>query len=61
MPILVSCVIFLVVAIGAALATRLFDLGWIRRAERSRAVLVTDRGRAGFADTFGLQVDRLAG
>jgi hypothetical protein len=44
-------------AVGAALTGRLFDLGWIRRAERSRAVHLTDRGRKGFLDVFGFKVD----
>jgi DNA-binding transcriptional ArsR family regulator len=41
-------------AIGAALTARMFDLGWIRRARTSRAVRITDRGRAGLRDAFGL-------
>ena len=41
-------------AIGAALTARMFDLGWIRRARTSRAVRVTDRGRAGLWDALGL-------
>ena len=41
-------------AIAAALTARMFDLGWIRRARTSRAVRVTDRGRAGLWDAFGL-------
>lgn len=32
-------------ALGAALASRLFDLGWIERVPGSRAVRVTDTGR----------------
>lgn len=44
-------------AVGAALTSRLFDLGWIRRAERSRAVHVTDHGRKGFPDVFGVDTD----
>jgi DNA-binding transcriptional ArsR family regulator len=47
-------------AVGAALTGRLLDLGWIRRAEHSRAVLVTDAGREGFAGAFGVRVDELA-
>jgi len=50
-------------ALGAALAGRLFDLDWLRRAPAaSRAVRLTDAGRAGLADTFGLSLGpRLAG
>jgi len=44
-------------AVGAALTSRLFDLGWLRRAERSRAVHVTDHGRRGFPDVFGVDTD----
>jgi DNA-binding transcriptional ArsR family regulator len=44
-------------AVGAALTSRLFDLGWIRRAERSRAVHLTDIGRKAFPDVFGVEVD----
>jgi DNA-binding transcriptional ArsR family regulator len=44
-------------AVGAALTSRLFDLDWIRRAERSRAVHVTDHGRKGFPDVFGVDTD----
>jgi hypothetical protein len=40
--------------IGAALATRCFDLGWIARTRDSRAVAITGAGRAGFEETFGL-------
>jgi DNA-binding transcriptional ArsR family regulator len=47
-------------AVGAALASRLLVLGWIRRAERSRAVHVTDEGRTGFADVFGVDAGRRA-
>jgi DNA-binding transcriptional ArsR family regulator len=42
-------------ALGAALATRLFDLGWIERIPRSRAVGVTAAGRRGLRRTFDLQ------
>jgi DNA-binding transcriptional ArsR family regulator len=41
-------------AVGRALASRLLELGWVRRAERSRALHVTDAGREGFAAEFGL-------
>ncbi len=44
-------------AVGAALTNRLFDLGWIRRAERSRAVHLTDQGRKGLTDVFGIDPD----
>jgi hypothetical protein len=41
-------------ALGAALATRCFELGWISRIRDSRAVLVTEKGRRGFSETFGI-------
>jgi hypothetical protein len=40
-------------AVGAALTGRLFDLGWLRRAERGRAVHITGQGRTGFAEGSG--------
>jgi DNA-binding transcriptional ArsR family regulator len=42
-------------AFGAALLTRLADLDWVRRSPTSRAVHVTDDGRAGLAATFGVE------
>jgi DNA-binding transcriptional ArsR family regulator len=41
-------------AVGRALATRLLDLGWVKRADRSRALHVTPQGRAGFAAEFAV-------
>jgi hypothetical protein len=41
-------------ALGAALAARLFELGWVARLPRTRAVLLTDDGRAGLAEQFAL-------
>jgi DNA-binding transcriptional ArsR family regulator len=40
-------------ALGAALTSRLLDLGWIERGQRRRAVQVTATGRDGLAATFG--------
>jgi len=42
-------------AVGAAIATRYFDLGWLERIKRSQAVIVTRSGRRGFQETFGIQ------
>lgn len=42
--------------LGAALATRCFALGWIERIAGSRAVTVTQAGRQGFAERFGIGI-----
>jgi hypothetical protein len=44
-------------ALGAALTGRLFELNWLRRIPVNRAVRLTDTGRTGLADTFGMHVD----
>jgi len=44
--------------VGAALTSRLLVLGWLRPAERSRAVHLTDHGRAGLASVLGIDVER---
>jgi DNA-binding transcriptional ArsR family regulator len=41
-------------SLGAALAERMFDLGWIARARNSRAVHVSREGRRGLQETFGV-------
>jgi len=41
-------------AIGAALANRCFDLGWAERIKHNRAVIVTESGKRGFLETFGI-------
>jgi DNA-binding transcriptional ArsR family regulator len=41
-------------ALGAALADRFFELGWIKRRGANRSVEVTARGRAGFLDELGV-------
>ncbi len=43
-------------ALGAALAERLVDLGWIARKRNSRAVTVTEAGRRRLAEEFKLDV-----
>ncbi|HSU06191.1 MAG TPA: helix-turn-helix transcriptional regulator [Acetobacteraceae bacterium] len=40
--------------VGAAIACRCFELGWIARMRDSRALTVTSAGRAGFAEAFGV-------
>jgi DNA-binding transcriptional ArsR family regulator len=44
-------------AVGATLTGRLLDLGWIRRADRGRAVHLSDQGRTGFATVLGVHLD----
>lgn len=43
--------------LGAALACRCFELGWITRQKDTRAVSVTDIGRSGFAAQFGVRLE----
>jgi DNA-binding transcriptional ArsR family regulator len=46
-------------SLGAAMTARMLELGWLRRAQRSRAVHVTDQGYEGLRDQFGLDVERM--
>src|SRR5436309_14733276 len=43
-------------AVGAALATRCFELKWIERLRDSRALTITPAGRRGLMDAFQLAV-----
>jgi DNA-binding transcriptional ArsR family regulator len=43
-------------SVGAVLAQRCFDLGWLERLRDSRALAVTKAGRRGLHDTFGLSL-----
>ena len=43
-------------AVGAALAARCFELGWVTRLRDTRAVLITDDGKCGFGETFGIEL-----
>jgi len=47
-------------SVGAALTDRLFELAWIVRAERNRAVRITNEGRAGFLEAFGVDTTKQA-
>lgn len=44
-------------AIGAALAHRCFETGWVARLPDTRALSLSPAGRAGFAEVFGLHPD----
>ncbi len=48
-------------SLGAAIATRMLDLGWVRRAQRSRALHVSDDGFAGLREQFGVEFSASAG
>jgi DNA-binding transcriptional ArsR family regulator len=41
--------------IGAAVASRCLELGWVRRLPDTRAVTIAPEGRRGFAERFGLE------
>ena len=43
-------------SLGAAIADRMLELGWVRRADRSRAVHVSDAGFDGLREQFGLEL-----
>ena len=43
-------------AVGAALANRCFELGWVERVRDSRALNITPTGRRGFMEAFELSV-----
>jgi len=43
-------------SLGAAVAERMIELGWVRRAQRSRAVHVSDDGFEGLRDRFGVEL-----
>lgn len=42
--------------VGAALASRCFDLGWFERRRDSRALVMTPEGRQGLKEVFGLSL-----
>ena len=42
--------------VGAGIAVRCFELGWIARMRDTRAVAITETGRAGFARQFGVAI-----
>jgi len=44
-------------ALGAALAARFFELGWIERTRESRAIRITPEGHRQLGKEFGLELD----
>jgi DNA-binding transcriptional ArsR family regulator len=48
-------------ALGAAITSRLFALGWLRHGRYRRVVHLTDAGRRGLATTFGIPDGQLPG
>lgn len=48
------------VQLGARLASRSLEAGWVRRLEGSRAVRVTQAGERVFADVLGLHLGEMA-
>ena len=43
-------------AVGAALTSRCFSLGWLRRQRDSRVVAITEQGERGFVERFGIRL-----
>ena len=43
-------------SLGAAVADRVFELGWAKRARRGRALHITEHGYAGLRHVFGLEL-----
>jgi DNA-binding transcriptional ArsR family regulator len=43
--------------VGAAVATRCFELGWIEHVKGSRAITITAAGRSGFLAIFAIAID----
>jgi DNA-binding transcriptional ArsR family regulator len=41
--------------VGAAVASRCFELGWVRRLPDTRALAIAPEGRRGFAERFGVE------
>jgi hypothetical protein len=43
-------------SLGAAMAERMIELEWVRRAQRSRAVHISDNGYIGLRKQFGIEL-----
>ncbi len=46
-------------SLGAALADRLFELGWLRRRQTNRSVEITTLGESRLRSEFGLELERI--
>jgi DNA-binding transcriptional ArsR family regulator len=42
-------------ALGAAVTSRLLEIGWLQRQQRTRALLLTSKGRRGLKRTLGIE------
>jgi hypothetical protein len=42
--------------VGAAITSRCFDLGWVRRERNPRALQITPKGQEGFRRSFGFSI-----
>jgi DNA-binding transcriptional ArsR family regulator len=47
-------------AVGAAVAARCFELGWIEHVRDPRALKILPKGKRGFADLFGIELQPTA-
>lgn len=47
-------------SLGCRIACRCFELGWIERVPDTRAVKITEVGRRGLRETFGIELSELA-
>jgi hypothetical protein len=43
-------------ALGASVATKLFEKGWVTRVKGTRALRITDSGRKGLKEQFGISI-----
>jgi DNA-binding transcriptional ArsR family regulator len=43
--------------VGAALASRCFELGWVAQQRDTRALAISEAGRQGFRETFGIVLE----
>ena len=48
-------------SLGAAVATALLERGWLRHSATGRGMRITDQGRAGLRESFGLDPEAITG